>query len=103
MDSRDGPVKGHVKRVDLYATVPGELKYLVKTWQITQRLPSFSLALQRLLETHPDLAKLAAELYTRSRITGGLDETPPTDTGDSPSDRRTSIVAGLFLGQLRCR
>jgi hypothetical protein len=97
MDSRNGPVT--IERVGMFARVPGELKYLVICYQSAQRLPTFNLAVQRLLETHPALAELAATLYTRSRITDGLDQSPPTiETGDLPSDRGSAIVASLFHG-----
>lgn len=50
----------------MYARVPSELKYLIVKYQQHQKLMSFSNAVQRLLETHPDLARLAAELYNAS-------------------------------------
>lgn len=65
MDGRDGPVRA--SRVPVHANLPGELKYLVILYQNRTRLASFNMALQRLLETHPALASLAAELYTESR------------------------------------
>jgi len=74
MDSGNRPV---ISRVQLHASVPGELKYLVKCYQSATRLPSFNLAVQRLLETHPALAQLAATLYTEARITDGLEPTAP--------------------------
>jgi hypothetical protein len=86
----------------MFARVPGELKYLVICYQSAHRLPSFNMAMQRLLETHPALAQLAATLYNDGKAaTSGLDT--PKDTGDIPSDSGSANVAGLFLGQLRCR
>jgi hypothetical protein len=81
VDSRDGPVS----RVNLYAKVPGELKYLVICWQNANRMPTFNMAVQRLLETHPGLAQLAATLYTQGKVTDGLDTPtpPPINQGDS--------------------
>lgn len=96
MDGGNGSV---INRVQMYARVPPELKYLVTCYQNANRLPSFNIAVQRLLETHPALAQLAAELYTASKITDGLDTSHPhTETGDSRSDRGSANVASLFLG-----
>jgi hypothetical protein len=100
MDSGDRSV---ISRVGMFARVPGELKYLVTCYQNAQRLPSFNMAVQRLLETHPALAELAARLYTNGKVTDGLDTDPHTETGDTRSDRGSAHVAGLFLGQLRSR
>lgn len=84
MSSGDGNVRTSViTRVGMFARVPGELKYLVTCYQNAQRLPSFNIAVQRLLETHPALAQLAASLYNDSKITDGLDTHPPTNTGES--------------------
>jgi len=96
MASGNGAV---IARVPMFARVPGELKYLVTCYQNANRLPSFNIAVQRLLETHPALAQLAAELYTNGKITDGLDTSHPhTETGDSRSDRGSANVASLFLG-----
>lgn len=60
MDGRDG-------FVTIYARgIPAELKYLISCYQQDQRLASFNLAVRVLLETHPDLRKLAAALYNGS-------------------------------------
>jgi hypothetical protein len=91
MDSRNGPLENNrnrpvIGRVGMFARVPGELKYLVKCYQSAHRLPSFNLAVQRLLETHPALAQLAATLYTESQNVNGLDSdlnTPTPESGDS--------------------
>jgi hypothetical protein len=94
MDGRDRPI---VNRVNMFARVPGELKYLVICYQSAYRLPSFNMAMQRLLETHPALAQLAATLYTDGKAaTPGLDT--PEETGDIPSDNGSANVASLFLG-----
>lgn len=68
MASGDGAI---ADRTTIHARVPGELKYLVICYQNRSRLVSFNMAMQRLLETHPALAQLAAELYTEAR-TGEL-------------------------------
>lgn len=58
----------------IYVKIPHELKYLVSLYQVDRRMISFREALQRLLETHPDLTALANGLYT------GTDSTsPPTE------------------------
>lgn len=67
-----------IERVGMYARVPGELKYLVTCYQNAHRLPSFNMAVQRLLETHPGLAELAATLYNERKVTDGLDTPPST-------------------------
>lgn len=57
------------------ARVPSELKYLVICYRNASKMPSFNYALQRLLETHPAIAQLAAELYTEAeRVTGRSSE-----------------------------
>jgi hypothetical protein len=95
MDSGNRPV---INRVGMYARVPGELKYLITCYQNAQRLPSFNMAVQRLLETHPGLAQLAATLYNERKITDGLDTPTPEKDGESRSDHGTISVAALFLG-----
>jgi hypothetical protein len=55
MDSRD--------RTVIFARVPRELIMLAKCYQNTSRIPTFSGTIQRLLETHPELVKLAELLY----------------------------------------
>jgi hypothetical protein len=82
----------------MHANVPGELKYLIICYQNAHRLPSFNMAVQRILETHPGLAQLAATLYNERKITDGLDTLPPTDSGENPGDHGTISVAALFLG-----
>lgn len=71
MDSRDG-------FVTLYArSIPAELKYLVTCYQSDRRLQSFNLAIRMLLETHPDLQKLAADMYNgrnRASYAGSLSQ-----------------------------
>ena len=94
MEGRNRPIE----RVGMFARVPGELKYLVGCYQNAQRLPSFNMAVQRLLETHPALAELAATLYNERKITDGLDTLPPNENGESRSDHGTVSVAALFLG-----
>ena len=80
MDGRDRTVRDRpvVNRVEMYARIPPELKYLIICWQNASRLPSFSMAVQRLFETHPALAELAATLYNERKVTDGLDNLPPT-------------------------
>lgn len=53
-------------KVVLFATVPRELKFLVILYQRASRMQSFSEAMRRLLETHPELTKVADRLYTHS-------------------------------------
>jgi hypothetical protein len=80
VDGRDGPVKNPpYKFVTIYARgIPAELKFLVGRYQECKRIASYSQAIRKLLETHPDLAKLAAELYTES-VSDGPDK--PTEIG----------------------
>lgn len=82
MDSRDGPVVYSVKRVQMHVQIPPELKYLVICYQNSSRIVSFNMAVQRLLETHPALAQLAATLYTEGKASNGLDpdHRPPPET-----------------------
>jgi hypothetical protein len=69
MDGGNGAVEPIEKRtwvdttVPLYARVPGELKFLIHSWQSANRMRSFNEAMCRLLETHPALAQHAATLY----------------------------------------
>lgn len=65
MDGGNGSVDSG-STVPMFARVPAELKFLVKSWQSANRMRSFNEALSRLLETHPDLARHAASLYTDS-------------------------------------
>lgn len=53
--------------VTLYARLPAELKYLVVCLQNASKFPSFNYTIQHLLETHPDIARMAAELYTEAQ------------------------------------
>lgn len=55
--------------VTIYARVPGELKYLIHSYQSACRMTSFNEAIRRLLESHPDLARHAAMLYNQNGIT----------------------------------
>ena len=79
MDRGNGTVRESPKpgswnntTVTIYCRVPGELKFLVHSWQNACRLPTFNAAIQRLLETHPDLAKHAASLYNSKKEEGGV-------------------------------
>jgi hypothetical protein len=69
VDSGNGTVDP-VKRswvdttVPMYVRVPGELKFLLHSYQSAMRMRSFNEAVCRLLETHPELARHAASLYT---------------------------------------
>lgn len=75
MDSGNGSTrKGYDKTVSLYVRIPPELKFLLMRYHSVRKLPSFSYAVQSLLETHPELARLAAELYTESQVRAGLTE-----------------------------
>lgn len=66
--------------VTLYvnAKVPAELKFLINYYKSVAGLPSFNWAIRQLLETHPALAKLAADLYNEHKTTDGLDTLPPS-------------------------
>ena len=76
MDSGNGSPgrNGDRTTVVLYARLPAELKYLVSRYQSVKKVPSFSYTVQRLLETHPEIAQLAAELYTESQVRAGQTE-----------------------------
>lgn len=47
----------------LYVTLPKEILFIVESYRISRRIPSTKMAIQRLLESHPDLTYLAARLY----------------------------------------
>lgn len=102
MDSGDRPVSQAFRPgyVQLYVNtkVPAELKWLVNYYKVTTKLPSFNWTVRHLLETHPALAKLAAELYTDSKTPDGPGV--PVE-GDHTDDRGASALARLFLGLLR--
>lgn len=57
--------------------MPEPLRYLVEQYEKDMLLPSFSMAIRRLLETHPDIAKRADSLYHESQRL--------TPTGRSPA------------------
>jgi hypothetical protein len=71
--SRDYPLapKPGMGILRLQVQVPGELKYLINYYKNRNRMPNFGWAVRTLLETHPDLAKLAAELYTVNQADSG--------------------------------
>lgn len=83
----------------LSVKVPVELKYLINYYKDDARLPSFNWAVRRLLETHPALAKLAAELIQSGMDAGGLDT--PIPNGEI-SGSRPANVAGLFYCHIYC-
>lgn len=56
--------------VTVYLRLPGELKYLIHSYQDACRMQSFNEAARRLLETHPDLQRHAAMLYTGAKDEG---------------------------------
>jgi hypothetical protein len=71
MDGGNGTVSPKPKNwknttVTVYLRLPGELKYLIHSYQDACRMQSFNEAARRLLETHPELAKHAAMLYNGS-------------------------------------
>jgi hypothetical protein len=89
MDSGNGPVKpGEYRQhtppgpgwsvLNINTKVPVELKFLVNYYKNARKLPTFSYAVRQLLETHPELARIAAELYTNSKVKGPV-ETPLTE------------------------
>jgi hypothetical protein len=53
--------------------IPVELKYLVEWYKNTTRMPSFNYAVRHLLETHPEIARMAAELVQSGKDSDGLD------------------------------
>ena len=63
---------GTEQKVVLFAMIPKELKFLVDQYKITSRSISMAEALRRLLETHPELTRLANILYN-----GGNNTSPP--------------------------
>lgn len=71
MAEREGYRPGMVKMA-VNVTVPGELKFLINCYKNVAGLPSFNWAVRQLLETHPALGKLAAEMI-QSGNDGGLD------------------------------
>lgn len=101
MDGRNRTVgeKYRPGMVSMSVRVPGELKYLVICYKSAMKMPSFNYAVQVLLETHPALAKLAAELV-QSGNGDGLDTFPSANSGELSSELRTPDVAGLFHGYL---
>jgi hypothetical protein len=54
-------------RVVIYASVPAELKHLAILYQIHRRKQSFAEALIELLETHPEIDKIARHLYSSDK------------------------------------
>lgn len=76
MDSGDGsPGRDvHGTSVVMYARIPAELKYLVNRYRSARKMPSYNYAIQHLLESHPEIAELAAELYTESQVRAGQTE-----------------------------
>jgi hypothetical protein len=77
MISGDSPGKPLIRPgfalLRLETSVPVELKFLINFYKSRNRMPSFSWAVRALLETHPDLAKLAAELYTDRQTDQGTE------------------------------
>jgi hypothetical protein len=82
MDSGNRPVIRHGAGIhtppapgfsilNINTKVPSELKYLINYYKTVRKLPSFSLAVRELLESHPALAQIAGELYTRARSQDG--------------------------------
>jgi len=55
MASRDGPVIVNLR-------FPGAMKSMVERYQNRRFLPSFNRAVIELLETHPEIQKMVAEL-----------------------------------------
>jgi hypothetical protein len=102
MDSRDRPVvyKPGLSVLYVNAKVPSELKFLINYYKSVAGLPSFNWAIRQLLETHPALARLAAELVQSGKDGDGLDT--PISNGEF-SGSRPADVASLFLGFIRCR
>jgi hypothetical protein len=63
-----GP-RAEYETVNTYIKLPRELDFLCSAYAKHMRLTSRSQAIQRLLETHPELVKLANTLYYRDNDT----------------------------------
>jgi hypothetical protein len=50
-------------QVATFLWLPKELRFLVDLYKTSRRMPTFTEAVRRLLETHPDLTHLAETLY----------------------------------------
>lgn len=70
--STGSTAKASEQKVVLFAMIPKELKFLVDQYKITSRSISMAEAIRRLLETHPELTRLANILYN-----GGNNTSPP--------------------------
>lgn len=75
MDSGDGSSGSEVggRKVACFYMLPVELKFLLDLYRINRRMQSSTEALRRLLETHPDLTRLADMLYNEEK-----DTSPPS-------------------------
>jgi hypothetical protein len=52
------------ENVLVHAYIPVELKYMIQRYQNIRKLPTFSAAFRELIETHPSIAQVLAQLYT---------------------------------------
>ena len=57
------------RKVALFLMLPIELRYLLDLYKINRRMQSTNEAMRRLLETHPDLTRLAEVLYNEGNDT----------------------------------
>lgn len=74
MDSGDGGTSGASaeesgRKVACFYMLPVELKFLLDLYRINRRMQSSTEAMRRLLETHPDLTRLADMLYNGENST----------------------------------
>lgn len=65
--------KENGQKVALFAMIPKELKFLLDLYKTSSRSISMAEALRRLLETHPELTRLADVIYN------GENNTSPPD------------------------
>lgn len=56
--------------------LPTALVLVARKWQNARCLPSFSLAVQQLLESHPDIDRMARELYAGASQQDNPERTP---------------------------
>jgi len=65
---------GSLTPVNVYLPTP--LVLLVRQWQNATLLPSFSQAIQRLVETHPDIDRMIRDVYSKNSQQENPERTP---------------------------
>lgn len=73
MGSGNGSTGSTAPKVVLFVMIPKELKGLLDLYKITSRSISMAEVVRRLMETHPELTKLADTLYTKENSTSPPD------------------------------